>query len=78
MQPVSMRNRALRVVWVLLAVASLVGVAGSLNSLHYNQQNAAAFKAAAPCPTPYSLLQDGDGPWCVVSMMTVQDIIHRS
>ncbi len=75
-QPVPTRNRVLRVACVLLAIASLVGVAGSLNSLHYNQQNAAAFRAAAPCPTPYSLLRDGDGPWCVVGTMTVEEVFY--
>ncbi|HEV2346687.1 MAG TPA: hypothetical protein VGS97_21480 [Actinocrinis sp.] len=67
-------SRVLRATWALFAVASLVGVAGSLNSLHYNRQNAAAFNAAPPCTTPYSPPQDGVGPWCVVSVMTVQGV----
>jgi hypothetical protein len=67
-------STVLRVVWVLFAIASLVGVVGSLNSLHYNRQNAAAFKAAPPCTMPYSPPQDGVGPWCVVGEMTVQEV----
>lgn len=63
---------ARRVLCALLAVASLVGVAGSINSLHYNQRNAAAFNSAPPCAVGFVPPEDGPDPWCSVAVMTVQ------
>lgn len=64
-----------RVLCALLAVASLVGVAGSINSLHYNQRNAAAFESAPPCAVGFVPPLDSPDPWCSVAVMTVQSIL---
>lgn len=66
-----------RVVCALMAVASLVGVAGSINSLHYNLRNAAAFKSAPPCAIGFVPPEDVPNPWCSVAVMSVQMILDN-
>ena len=68
---------AVRVVCALVAVASLVGVAGSINSLHYNLRNAAAFKSAPPCAIGFVPPEDVPNPWCSVAVMSVQMILDN-
>lgn len=64
-----------RVLLALSAVGCLVGVAGSVNSLHYNLRNAAALRAAPPCASIPSTPSATGDPWCYAEAMSFNEFL---